>query len=187
MNSIARLKQAHSRQASGDTIVEVLIAIAIAAFAIGISYATAHRSLLQAVTAQERNQALNILENQLSDLKLRYQKTNPDTFTSKFSYTVNHFCLNDSASDPTASNWLPIDNYSQVGDSSTLAAADPPSAGTPYDSGCHQTNGGADYYTDITTSQSSGTSPNPTIYRVIVRWEQLGGGPTNQASIYYRF
>ncbi len=66
--NIKRVKDAHR----GDTIVEVLIAIAVAAFAIGTSYAIANRSLQQAVTARERNEAVNILQNQINALKVRY-------------------------------------------------------------------------------------------------------------------
>src|SRR5205814_634877 len=57
----------------GDTIVEVLMAIAIAAFAIGTCYAIANRSLQHAISARERNEAVNLMEDQIANLKVRYK------------------------------------------------------------------------------------------------------------------
>ncbi|HEX5447930.1 MAG TPA: hypothetical protein VFW90_01885 [Candidatus Saccharimonadales bacterium] len=172
----------------GDTIVEVLIAIAIASFAIGISYATAHRSLNQAITARERNQALNLIENQIAALKLRYQKQSSGNF-AQFTLPANHFCLDDTASDPTAAGWAPYSNYnSDAYLSANLKSSSSPSATTPYNVKCGRSlpNDGANYFLDIRTT-SSAASSYPTIYQVIARWSRIDGGQTNQASIYYRF
>lgn len=172
----------------GDTIIEVLIAIAIAAFAISISYGTANRSLRQAVTAGERNTGLNYVENQLADLKLRYQKTPTISFNQfTFNYSLaKHFCLDDTATDPTASNWGPISNDSSTAQGAPLQSSGSPNASAPYNNSCVRNNSGTAYYIDIAT-QNSSASPYPTIYQINVRWERLGGGQPNQSSIYYRF
>ena len=61
--SIKGLKQ------SGDTIVEVMIVLAVLGLAISISYATANRSLLQAREAQENTVAVELLQAQLEGLR----------------------------------------------------------------------------------------------------------------------
>ncbi len=52
----------------GDTIVEVMIVLAVLGLAIGISYATANRSLLNARQAQENSQATEIAQSQIEAL-----------------------------------------------------------------------------------------------------------------------
>jgi type II secretory pathway pseudopilin PulG len=164
----------------GDTIVEVLIAIGIAAFAIGTSYAVASKSLQQAISARERNQAINVLENQLNALKFREQQTDAATFTSKFSTPVTHFCLDETATDPTVtSSWYPKPNNGAVTADTPLQ---PGTAPISYAAACQKD---TDYYVDITTLNRGGRVP--TVYKINVRWERIGGGPVNEASVYYRF
>jgi type II secretory pathway pseudopilin PulG len=61
----------------GDTIVEVMIVLAILGSAIGISYATANRSLLNARQAQENSQATEYVQSQVE--ALRYLAPNSNT------------------------------------------------------------------------------------------------------------
>jgi prepilin-type N-terminal cleavage/methylation domain-containing protein len=51
--------------ARGDTIIEVMVTLAILGLAFGISYATANRSLLLARNAQEHSEALQDLNSQV--------------------------------------------------------------------------------------------------------------------------
>jgi type II secretory pathway pseudopilin PulG len=164
----------------GDTIIEVLIAIGIAAFAIGTSYAVASKSLQQAISARERNQAINVLENQLNALKFREQQTDSATFASKMSYPVTHFCLDETATDPTnTGTWYPKQNYGTITADTPLVVG---SSGNAYTKECQKDN---DYYVDITTLNRGGRVP--TVYIINVRWERIGGGPVNEAKVYYRF
>jgi len=159
--------------------IEVLIAIGIAAFAIGTSYAIASKSLQQAISARERNQAINVLENQLNALKFREQQTDAATFTSKFSTPVTHFCLDETATDPTIPvSWNPKLNSGAVDSDTQLKTSGSPS----YNSACQKD---SDYYVDITTLNRGGKVP--TVYVINVRWERIGGGPVNEAKVYYRF
>lgn len=180
----------------GDTIVEVIISIAVASLAIGITYSTAHRSLQQAITAKERNQALDLIQNQITDLQYRKLKTSSFNFNSNFSFPTNHFCLDDSANytSDKAADWLPIKNYQPSASNppnywaNNMAAASPASPSQPYDPSCHKKLDGIDYYKDITTSQATGGSVlDKTVYQVYVRWARLGGGTNNQSSIFFRF
>lgn len=61
-----RLKR--SRE-SGDTIVEIMIVLAILGFAISIAYSTATKSLLASRAAQESSQATALVQGQLEGLR----------------------------------------------------------------------------------------------------------------------
>ena len=142
----------------GDTIVEVLNALAIASFAIGISYATANKSLQRTITAREHGEALSLAQNQLTDLKFRYQKTPPNSL-SQFAYpTANNFCLDDAASDPSAANWGPKPGPCAQG-----------------------------IYSVLITTKNSTATVNPTIYTITVTWPPISGTQVNHTSINYRF
>ncbi|TAH34192.1 hypothetical protein EYC59_03495 [Candidatus Saccharibacteria bacterium] len=56
-------------QQTGDTIVEVLIAVAVIAFTITGAYALSLRSTVSTQDAQERGQALKLVETQLEFLR----------------------------------------------------------------------------------------------------------------------
>lgn len=85
MSSLIKLKKL-TRQ-GGDTIVEVMIVLAVLGFAISISYATANRSLLNARQAQENSQASEIVQAQFENLR---------TLTSAGIFRAAPFCLNTS-------------------------------------------------------------------------------------------
>jgi len=196
--------QSLKRKPQGDTIIEVLIAIAIAAFAIGTSYALANKSLQNAITARERNEAVNIIDNQIADLKTRYLSTyfsNKAKFnnyftavstrygtpTSPYPSARHHYCLIDGATDPlNDATWLPIDN------SITSEAQAETLASPPYNdnggNGCIRRLNSTNFYIDISaqiTSTSAGLA-DPTVYKFSVRWSPVGGGANSQAVIYYR-
>lgn len=188
---------------SGDTIVEVLISIAVAAFAIGTSYAIANKSLQNAINARERNEALNIIQNQVADLKGRYKITYYNArskwdanFTADSKGVVGapypnaklHFCLLDGATNPLDdATWLPQINPGISSESQADTLSAPP----------YNNNGGntcirhltTDYYVDIAAQVTSSTSglPNRTVYKIAVRWSPVGGGSNQKAEAYYRF
>lgn len=143
----------------GDTIVEVLLAITIAAFAIGISYATAERSLRQSITARERSEALNIIENQISDLSII--RNNFPSMLPSFSFPNTNFCIDDSASNPAS--WTRTASCSIA----------KPGVGVTYN-------------INITTTPSA-TLSSPTNFLFTATWPPEIGTQTNSASIAYRF
>lgn len=79
----------------GDTLVEVMIVLAVLGLAIGISYATANRSLLQAREAQENSQAVHRLEQQVELIRslapVVAPPVNKDIFHSSWASTP--FCV----------------------------------------------------------------------------------------------
>lgn len=62
---LGRLK----RQQAGDTIIEVMVVLAVLGSAIGIAYSTANRSLLNARQAQESSRATVIAQAQIEQLR----------------------------------------------------------------------------------------------------------------------
>lgn len=64
----------------GDTIVEVLIAIAVVSLVLGGAYVTTNRSLLATRSAQERSIALKLAESQLERLKAKIATTPQQIF-----------------------------------------------------------------------------------------------------------
>jgi Tfp pilus assembly protein PilV len=208
---VALLKR-HINQ-SGDTIVEVLIAIAIAAFAIGTSYAIANRSLQQAITARERNQAINLSQNQISALKIRYINDknafkgtdstydNPATGFAVKTTTVNpvlpsgypvtdfHFCLDEQSASPTDSThqWARIaNNFASDSEADNISSTNKYTT-TP-SPGCVRNIGGTDYFVDISAqiTLTSKDATNRTVYKVAVRWAQVGSAANGESIIYYR-
>lgn len=63
------------RNSRGDTIIEVLIAIAIASFVLGGAFVVVNRTLANSQQAQEHTEALRLAESQLEQLKSAAQAT----------------------------------------------------------------------------------------------------------------
>jgi prepilin-type N-terminal cleavage/methylation domain-containing protein len=82
------------RSQAGDTLVEVMIALAIIGAVLGAAYATATRSLRVGRQAQERTEALKLVEGQLERLKYRYQQ---DKTAFDANYRTAGYCLDDQA------------------------------------------------------------------------------------------
>ena len=76
----------------GDTIVEVMVVLAVLGLAIGISYATANRSLLATRGAQENSQATELLQAQIEQVRALSTVTGSAIYTTLF----NRFCIDTS-------------------------------------------------------------------------------------------
>ena len=86
----------------GDTIVEVMVVLAILGLSIGISYATANRSLQGMRQSQENAQATALLQSQLESLRYWY----PNLTDAQMSAA---FCMDTSAS-TAATVAVPVSN-----------------------------------------------------------------------------
>ena len=83
------LGRAKANSERGDTIIEVMIVLAVLGLAIGISYATANRSLLNARQAQENTQATELVQSQAESLRSLVSNTSgPDDI-----YRAAAFCI----------------------------------------------------------------------------------------------
>ena len=63
------LKRIKDLSQRGDTIIEVMIVLAVLGLAISICYATANRSLLNTRQAQENSEATELLQEQIEALR----------------------------------------------------------------------------------------------------------------------
>lgn len=76
----------------GDTIVEVLLAIAVVSAVLGGAFVATNRSLNGVRQSQERGEALKLVEGQLERLK---EAAATDTSGVVFTTPTDPFCLND--------------------------------------------------------------------------------------------
>ncbi len=84
----------HKSGQSGDTIVEVLIAIAVASAVLGAAFSTMNRNLLVTRASQERSEAAKFAQGQLESLKAYTD--------SKLPVPAGNFCLNGVTTFPVA-------------------------------------------------------------------------------------
>jgi len=153
----------------GDTIIEVLIALAILSLAFVISYSTANRALIDAQNSQNHSTALEYLDSQAE--ALQYEASQPDDSikSSEFnkpSSPQSDFCLQPS------SGVIKLYGYFQ-------ASVSHPSN---YPSHC-QLFGNADfnYYIAI--------EPSTSIYddfHIFIWWQGLGNLGIQQEEISYK-
>lgn len=78
------------REQRGDTIVEVLIVIAIVSLVLGGAFASARESLISTQRSQERGEALKLLEQQVELLKAVADRSDSRVFSPSL---TGSFCL----------------------------------------------------------------------------------------------
>lgn len=86
MHNVMKLRQ------RGDTIVEVMIVLAVLGSALGISYSTANKSLLNARQAQESAEAAKLAQSQVESLYILAAVTN-DTDPNYIFNDGETFCV----------------------------------------------------------------------------------------------
>jgi prepilin-type N-terminal cleavage/methylation domain-containing protein len=101
MHVAPRISQFKQR---GDTIVEVLIAIAVISLILGGAYVTTNTSLRATRSAQERGNALKLVESQLEQLK-GIIDANPNAVFGTSPAPPSPFCVfNNAVVAPTTGN-----------------------------------------------------------------------------------
>lgn len=85
-----------SNSQRGDTIVEVLISIAIIAVMLTSAYVLANRSLRTSIGANERAEAIALSQGQVELLKYEARTQNTTNFASLYKNLVG-FCLNENS------------------------------------------------------------------------------------------
>jgi len=154
------------KSSEGDTIVEVLIAIMVAATMLGLSLGTMNRNLRISQRTKEQSQAVKYAQGQLEILKA----STDESGTVAAVPSASSFCFtqNGSASVPLASTVpktdLKTDDFSA------------------YTGACSQVSGGADY--KIVIQKKSLDSDNRD-YKIYVRWDEVGG-TRSQVTYAYR-
>jgi type II secretory pathway pseudopilin PulG len=150
-----RMRKLHNQR--GDSIVEVLLAIAIAASVLAITYSIMNRNLLTVRDNQERIEATKLLQGQIEALR-NLNNTNPTSIPA----AGTNFCLKNDGTPQTIAGGSPTANVT----ADTWAN---------YTGEC--TNGF--YHLGITTA-NNGT------YRFYVGWDRLGNGPRDQIIMAYK-
>jgi type II secretory pathway pseudopilin PulG len=148
---------------TGDTIVEVLISMAVVSLILSGAYATVNRTVINARQAQERGEAIKQVEGQLE--KLRTLSKDP---TNGVATTTSVFCVSrttgslQSFTAPAVNPPMPsldIDNFAN------------------YPADCAEGTAPVNYYMSI--------ERNNEIYTVRARWDRLGG-ERDEVVIVYR-
>ncbi len=150
---------------SGDTIVEVLIAMAVASTVLALSFTTMSRNLYNLQDAQERSTATKLVQGQIEAVRNLYVASN-STFTALAANT--NFCVyNNGQSIQTG-----FQNNAPNGLS--LSSDD----WNNYPANCAQ-GPGSFYHVGVSTSDKS-------LYKFYVRWDQIGANTRDQVMMVYK-
>lgn len=188
----------------GDTIVEVLIALAVLGSVLVGGYSIATRSINSVRASQERGEALKVAEGQIeqlrsylggvSDLKPNNGKFDdvfikensffaPNTFPPAIENgdQITAFCF---TANPTVPVATPItyfkNNLSPTAATSYIGAVTPPAAGCVAD-GRYRIAIVPRYQILDETDETASIG-----YTVTVRWDRVGGGSEESLSLSYR-
>lgn len=166
-------------QQRGDTIVEVLIALAILSLAFVISYVTANSALIDSQNSQEHSMALEYLDTQAELLRYAASQVNQAIIpASEFSTGGKAFCLSvpmTIGAIPTAKNvdYIPFTNsLPDFQYKSTILTSD-------YPIQC-QVGSGFKYYLAIQPG------PKNNDFQIWLWWYGLGSLGVQQERISYR-
>jgi Tfp pilus assembly protein PilV len=165
---------------AGDTIIEVLICIALAGAVIMGAYALASNSLQEGISASEHGEAAKLVESQVERLKFRQANTKIDDWTNLFANNSSghaNYCLGDTVKPQDAANWNPQINPQP---NNLVVGA------SGYTAACVWPQSDPKYYINIAVGATTNPGDNPT-YLITVKWEPIDGGPNSQAQVYYRF
>jgi len=171
---IQRMKR---RRQAGDTIVEVLIVLAVLSLAFAISYATANRGLNQSRNAEEHSQALGVLNAQVELLRQTIVKDGSalQQAITAGNITANHsFCIaNNDVSQP--SSFVTVSDVNDLTDSDA----------SKYPAACIKN---SFYHVSVTPqpSTTSGSVTTQSYFDFKVLWPGIGNLGTQQEEITYR-
>ncbi len=162
----------------GDTIVEVLIAISVVSIILGGAYVTSSRSLGNIRAAQERIEALKLIEGQLERLSVIAQTD--DGNTNVFTTQTNIFCIdpNSAVINVTGS---PRGFGTMTSTSSNSLGNDDFSA---YVSGCNG-GSGVQYHLAIDRQDDPDGTPGA-VFIGYARWDRVNGGGRDELTVRYR-
>lgn len=159
------IKRLMRLNASGDTIVEVLIVLAVLSFSFGISYATATSGLNKSQTSEEHSETIGVLNSQVELLRAAVSAQNASVFPT----SGGTFCMN-SSDQPVA--------FATGYTLPASAALDSAGGYAGYPAACISANGL--YHTSIVYNSAQN------LFDVTVRWDGVGNEGPQQAEFTYR-
>ena len=141
----------------GDTIVEVLIAIAVVSMVLGGAYATTNRSLQASRSAQEQGVALKLVETQIEQLKAL-----ADT-PGALATAPSSFCILTTGGGPTITGTAGAGNPCGLnGNGVTASSGDQP------------------------VYQLAITEPTPDTFQITNNWTNVSGGLHDNIQMTYK-
>ena len=155
-------KTIHSR---GDTIVEVMVVLAVLGLAISISYATANRSLLDTRQAQENSQATELVQDQVEALRVLA----PTPTTDPNYATKDIFQPSDASHQPYCIE-VNTGNYQVIPPTSAIYAAD-----------CQNQLG----LYNLTDTYTPDVANDGGTFTVIATWPDIEGQGNDTVTIFY--
>jgi type II secretory pathway pseudopilin PulG len=191
-----------TKTSRGDTIVEVLVAILIVSLVLAGAYVTAAHALTATRQAQERSEALKLIEGQAEALRTVSAVNplpSPNAFTDLDSFCLNanmNYALADAFNNPPApmGQVVSLKNDTAGAYSPTCTMQLPSGSSTvtynlsidrcetaPYPD--PDTGSTADVDCDSGSDIDVGGGP---VFIIRARWDQLGGGGRDEASLLYR-
>jgi len=144
----------------GDTIIEVLIAMAVVSSVLAISYATMNRNLLTIQDSQERTQAAKLVQGQIESVRQAHN-TGAPVLSSH-----SKFCI---AGDGTVKDL--------TGSSPTATVQAEPADWSTY-ANCSFGLSNL-YHIAITTSDHAN-------YKFYIRWDRIGNGTRDEIIMVYK-
>lgn len=152
---------------SGDTMVEVLIAMAVITAVLTGSFIVAQKSFVGVRDSQERSEALHILQSQIEQVRTDAINQTDET-AGIYDTTPKYFCMTTSGGVPTRQNQPALGSPADFGDA------------TKYDPGCKDIQG---LYNVAITYDNSDS--NNKVFRFYGTWNRIGGGQ-DRIEMYYR-
>ncbi len=146
----------------GDTIIEVLLAMAVLGMVLGTSFGIVNRSLATGRDAQERSEATKLAESQLEKLKTASSDPNNKFFDDSVMAESKIYCITDTLAVVTNTDTDPMPENGDL---------------ESYNSGC-MTGPDGRYRMSIVRSGN--------IFTVRTRWNSIRGEQLNEAKVTYR-
>lgn len=157
----------HNQQTNGDTIVEVLVAMAVVGVILAGAFVTINRNIRNVRGAQERGEALQSLQGQLEGLR--------SATTSVQGLAVGTaFCMN-SATPPA-----PITGFT-----GGIPANQDADGFGEYPSGCNINTNEPIYHISIVKT-SHDTSSNTDVYILRIRWLAVDFAGNDEVELEYK-
>jgi prepilin-type N-terminal cleavage/methylation domain-containing protein len=153
MSFVRRLRLGNHR---GDTIVEVMVVLAILGMAVGISYSTANNSLLDIRQSEEHAQATEYTQSQIEIMRTMLEPGSPNIFVT------GPFCLSQTAP-YTIETW--------------------PTATTP-NANCLL--GPYPYTIKVSDLSVANPSLPPGTFQILVQWPDVRGQSTDSVTLTYQ-
>ena len=192
-------KRFHKLNERGDTIIEVMIVLAILGLSLGISYATASSALNQSLNAQQHSTALGILNSQVELLRaaIDTNATNISTISASSTSNGPTFCM----IQPSSAGAQPFVTFPPSPLVPQSAQTDAQQNYGEYPASCQTTSSITYYVSASLAPYNSGSSsygyttpvPYPCSgtncednFTFVVRWNGIGTLGPQQESLSYR-